>query len=79
MTCEHGATPCTRLYPSRWPDDARGHWCFPAGDLECSPVLEAERARVVAWLRRIASTGSPAERDVVVILADSIERGDHTG
>jgi hypothetical protein len=51
MNCEHGATPCTRIFPSRWPDDARGHWCLPAGELECSPVPEAER---------IARTGGPA-------------------
>ena len=64
MTCEHGATPCTRIYPSRWPGDPGEYWCRLAGDLECSPVLEAERDPIA---------------DVFVILADAIERGDHTG
>ena len=64
MICEHGAAPCTRLFPARWSGDSREYWCRLAGDLECSPVPEAERG--------------PAA-DVIVILADSIERGDHTG
>ena len=51
--------------------------CIPADTLRDPVTADAERARIVAWLRGWAQDQKPLWRRLVLLVADAIERGDH--